>query len=91
MMAIAGEFDYGYTALFENTSDYILYAQYAAEQGYEIKTLEWDEPGAMNIHVNHAHRDEGKRAIMETKDFRLALSKAINRDEIIAAMLTVGP
>lgn len=91
MMAIAGEFDMGYAALFENTSDYILFAQYAEEQGYTIKTLEWDEPGAMNIHINHAHRNEAKRAIMETQDFRKAMSYAINRDEIIAAMLTVGP
>lgn len=91
MMAIAGEFDMAYAAIFENTSDYILFAQYMEEQGYEIKTLDWDEPGAMNIHINHAPADAAKRAIMETKDFRVALSKAINRDEIISAMLTVGP
>ena len=91
MMAIAGEFDMAYASIFENTSDYILFAQYMDEQGYTIKTLDWDEPGAMNIHINHASADAAKRAIMETKDFRVALSKAINRDEIIAAMLTVGP
>lgn len=91
MMAIAGEFDMAYAGIFENTADYILFAQYMEEQGYSIKLLEWDEPGAMNIHINHASANAAKRAVMETKDFRLALSKGINRDEIIAALLTVGP
>jgi peptide/nickel transport system substrate-binding protein len=38
---------------------------------------------AMVIHLNLAHKDKAKREIFQNKDFRIGLSYAINRQEII--------
>ena len=90
-MDIAGEFDQASAGIGETAGDYVLFAQYMEEQNYHIVLMEYDEPGAMNIHINHASQDAAKRAILSQKDFRVALSIGMNREELIDALLTVGP
>lgn len=91
MKAIAGEVDVQIATLAENFANYPLLAEHMDEQGYTLGTYDPNEPNAMNIMVNPASRDEDKRAVMSQKDFRVALSDGINREEIVASMWTVGP
>lgn len=91
MKAIAGEFEVALACIMENFSDYPLYAEYAEEQNYTIFTNPYNEPNGMNIHFNITNRDESKRALVEQADFRIAMSHALNREEIIATFWTVGP
>ncbi len=51
--------------------------------GYDF--FEGSQPGGTNmaISLNLTHKDEAKRALFNERDFRVALSLAIDRDEII--------
>lgn len=91
MKAIAGETDVQITTLSENFANYPLLAEHMEEQGYTLGTFDPNEPNAMNISINTLHRDDGKRAVMGNKDFRIALSYAINREDLVASFWTVGP
>lgn len=91
MKAIAGETDVQISTLAENFANYPLLAEHMEEQGYTLGTFNPNEPNAMNITINVGHRDEEKRAVLGNKDFRIALSEGINREELVASMWTVGP
>jgi ABC-type transport system substrate-binding protein len=57
-----------------------------AKGGYRFLDL---TPGSMNyliIALNLAHKDRNLRAVFQNKDFRIGLSHAINRDELIRAV-----
>ncbi|AYY13786.1 ABC transporter substrate-binding protein [Actinobacteria bacterium YIM 96077] len=55
-----------------------------AEQGdYRTVTMEPDHMNTMAIHLNQTTPDETKREIFQNKDFRIGLSHAIDRQEII--------
>ena len=87
---VSGEFEMAYACVMETMANYPLYAQNKANGNYEIYTAEFDEPNAMNIHLNLTHNDSKRRAYFQNKDFRIALSLAINRQEIIDVQYTVG-
>jgi peptide/nickel transport system substrate-binding protein len=91
MKAISGELEVAVAAVMENFADYPLYAENATAGEYTVNTAEFDEPGAMNIHINMTHKDPAKRAVMETLEFRKAMSFAIDRKEIISVNYSVGP
>lgn len=90
MKAISGEFEMAYAGIVEDFSDFPLYAEYAEEFGYELRTSEFDEPGALNIHINITNKDAEKRRFIEQVKFRQAMSLALNREEIVDLFYTVG-
>lgn len=90
MKAVSGEFDLAFACVAENFSDYPLYAQSADSGGYTVKTADYDEPNALNIHINLSDKDLEKRKYMGNVQFRQALSLAINRQEIVDTQYTVG-
>lgn len=87
---VSGEFEIAYASVMERMSDYSFFAQNKATGDYEIYTYEFDEPNAMNIHINTTAKNPEKRAYFQQKDFRAALSYAIDREEIIRLQYTVG-
>ncbi len=90
MKLVSGEFDIAYANVMENMADYSLYARNKESGGYDIFTAEFEEPNAMNIHLNTTSLDTVKRAYFQNKDFRVALSYAINRQNIVDVRYTVG-
>ncbi len=50
---------------------------------YRLIDLESTGPGAGIVSVNQTHKDPAKRELFNKKDFRIALSLAINRQDII--------
>jgi peptide/nickel transport system substrate-binding protein len=91
MRVIAGEADVQLATIMESFSDYPLFAENQANGNYKLKTVDFAEPNAMNIHINMNSQDDAKRPIMGSADFRKALSLALDRDKIIATHFTVGP
>ena len=60
----------------------------AREQGgYDFYTLTSTEANVMNFILNLNHSDETKRALFQNRDFRAALSTAIDRQSLIDAVL----
>jgi len=51
--------------------------------GYHFFNVDTAWEGPCIIHLNLSHKDPVKRALYNTKEFRIALSHAINRQEII--------
>ena len=91
MKAIAGETDVQITTLSENFANYPLLAEHMEEQNYTLGTFDPNEPNAMNISINTLHRDADKRAVLGDKNFRIALSYGVNREDLVASFWTVGP
>jgi peptide/nickel transport system substrate-binding protein len=78
MKAIAGEIDFQYKSLgFEN---YSLLRENEENGGYRV--LDWVDTLIWCVHPNHSHTDDAARALYQTREFRHALSHAINRDEM---------
>jgi ABC-type transport system substrate-binding protein len=50
---------------------------------YRLSDVRLDEMNAITIHLNLTHKDPVKREVFNNKDFRIGLSHAINRQEII--------
>jgi len=60
----------------------------AREQGnYDFYTLTSTEANVMNFIFNFNHNDETKRKLFRNKDFRAALSMALDRQSLIDAVL----
>lgn len=78
---IAGDIDMQNISAMGMDSDAILKG--AGDQGYRRYSLVDSANNVMVIHLNMAHKDPVKRAIFRSKDFRIALSYAINRQEIL--------
>lgn len=71
----------GMQSRFVETRDYPLLVQHQHSGNYRV--LEWiTDAGTGVIMPNLNHRDPAMRALIGEKDFRRALSLAINRDEI---------
>ncbi|NEE00384.1 ABC transporter substrate-binding protein [Phytoactinopolyspora halotolerans] len=64
-------------------ADRALIMDNAEQGGYRTITTEPDHMNTMAIHLNQTTPDETKREIFRNKDFRIGLSHAINREEII--------
>jgi len=81
LKTIAGEYDYG-NSLKQNMEVYPVLMKYREEGDYRV--LQRDAPGANTgaIHFNYWHEDPVIRKLFRDKQFRIALSVAIDRDEI---------
>jgi peptide/nickel transport system substrate-binding protein len=91
MRAVAGEVDLGLAVIQENFLDYPLYMEHARAGNYTVRTGDYAEPNAMNIHINKTHQDPAKRDVMGRLEFRQALSLALDRNTIISTNYSVGP
>jgi len=55
----------------------------AERSGYRLYERRSSNSNAMAIHFNQTHKDPEMRSLLTNKDFRIALSLGIDRDEII--------
>jgi peptide/nickel transport system substrate-binding protein len=85
LQAIQGDLDLHYNGLNTSNVRQILF-DHRASGGYRFFTTQPAWSNTMLINVNQTHRDPGKRAVFDNKDFRIGLSYAINRKEIIEAI-----
>ncbi len=60
-----------------------VFAENAASGGYEILDMINSNSNVMAIHFNHTHKDPVMRELFRNRDVRVALSLAIDREEII--------
>ena len=91
MKVISGEVDVQVAGVSESLSNYPMFAQYAEEMNYTIATSAFNEPNAMNFHINTTSVDEVKAPYLSSVDFRRALSLGLDRQTIIDTFYTVGP
>ena len=91
MKVIAGEVDVQVAGVQESFSNYPLFAQYAEEMNYTIRTSDFNEPNAMNFHFNVTSKDPVKAPYLSSVDFRRALSLGMDRESVIATFYSVGP
>ena len=80
LKAVAGEIDMQFRHI--AWTNYPLLLDSAAKGGYRVMKWILAEGSNYLLHPNMNHQDKGMRQLMETKDFRHALSVAINRSEI---------
>jgi len=80
MKAVAGEIDMQFRHIM--WTNYPIFVE-SAEKG-DYRVIKWTLAEGSNclLHPNMNRKDEGLRELMQTKDFRIALSHGINRDEI---------
>ena len=60
-----------------------VFAENAESGGYEILDMINSNSNVMAIHFNHTHKDPVMRELLRNRDVRVALSLAIDREEII--------
>ncbi|MEM7022987.1 MAG: ABC transporter substrate-binding protein [Pseudomonadota bacterium] len=60
-----------------------VFAENAEKGGFELLDMINSSSNTMAIHFNHTHKDPVLRELLRNKDVRIALSLAIDRDEII--------
>lgn len=79
LRASAGDIDFQYRHI--RFSDISLLVENAEANGYQV--LRWaDTTGWFSLYMNQSHADPVMRELMQNLDFRVALSHAINRDEM---------
>ena len=85
LQAMNGELDMQHTTVGAPRNRAVLMEN--AESGdYRLFDTEADHMNTMAIHLNQTHEDEHNREMFGNKDFRIGLSHAINREEIIDAV-----
>ena len=80
--AIAGNIDMQRRRI-DGLANKPVFAENAASGGYEILDMINSNSNVMAIHFNHTHKDPVMRELLRNRDVRVALSLAIDRDEII--------
>ena len=80
--AIAGNIDMQRRRI-DNLANKPVFAENAEKGGFEILDIVNSNSNSMAIHFNHTHKDPVMRELLRNKDVRIALSLAIDRDEII--------
>lgn len=83
LRASGGEIDLQYNYL--GTSNMPVLARNAEANNYRVLHWQYDAPG-VDLYTNQCHADPVMRELMQTRDFRAALSHAINRDEVNQAL-----
>ncbi|HPO82922.1 MAG TPA: ABC transporter substrate-binding protein, partial [bacterium] len=83
MKALSGEIDMQSRKIGQIISDYPLYAENKAKGGYRLIKQTHTSMNSMLIILNLNHKDPVLRKLFNDKRFRIALSHAINRQEII--------
>jgi len=82
--AMAGEVDF--QARRVDASNYPLFMANRARGGYRV--LRDLNPGAVVLHLNQNSKDPTMRKLLQDRRFRIALSVAINREELIDLLYT---
>jgi len=90
MKCIAGEVEYIYAPIGEVFAEYPLYAENAEAGNYRLITGNADFGHIFLVMPNHSSTDPQKGPLFSDRDFRIALSHAINREEIISLFVSVG-
>jgi len=80
MKAVAGEVDMQFRHIM--WQNYPLFVENAAKGDYRVMKWKLAEGSNAVLPLNLNHKDPGKRELYQNRDFRIALSLAINRDEI---------
>ena len=80
--AIAGNIDMQARRI-SNPANKPVLAENAEKAGFRLYTRKAAASNNMAIHFNHTHKDPVLRDVILNKDVRIALSLAINREEII--------
>jgi peptide/nickel transport system substrate-binding protein len=84
LKVIAGEIDYITGELLDlwSAETFALLKEYEAEQNFTIKTSRSSVINIGSINLNLTHRDPFYRELFNEKDFRIALSVGMDREEI---------
>ncbi len=90
LMTLAGENEYINAPIGEVFADWPLYAENAEVGNYRMITANTDFGHIFLVMPNVSSTDPQKGPLLANKDFRIALSHAINRDELISLFVTVG-
>jgi peptide/nickel transport system substrate-binding protein len=85
LRAIQGDLDLHYNGLNTSNVRQILF-DHRVSGGYRFFATQPAWSNTMLININQTHRDPVKRAVFDNKDFRIGLSYAMNRMEIIEAI-----
>ncbi len=80
--AIAGNIDMQRRRI-DGLANKPVFAENAESGGYEILDMINSNSNVMAIHFNHTHKDPVMRELLRNRDVRVALSLAIDREEII--------
>ena len=90
MMTLAGDNEYIGAPIGEVFADWPIYAENAEAGNYRMITGQSDFGHIFLVMPNLSSQDPQKGQLLANKDFRIALSHAINRDELISLFVTVG-
>ncbi|NEE01364.1 ABC transporter substrate-binding protein [Phytoactinopolyspora halotolerans] len=82
LKGVNGELDF-HSRHFNNDQNKPVLAEGREDGGYDFVTVETTSMNVMIISLNLNHKDEELREIFQNKDFRIGLSHAIDRQDII--------
>jgi peptide/nickel transport system substrate-binding protein len=82
IMAMSGEADFAAWAIGQYPQDTMLLKNSADQGGYQVLTPPISEPNVCAFGLNLTVEDEGLREIFRDRRFRIALSHAIDREQI---------
>ena len=80
LKAVAGEIDMQFRHIL--WTNYPIFIENAEKGGYRVMKWTLAEGSNFLLRPNHCHLNAAMRALMQNKDFRVALSLGIKRDEI---------
>ncbi len=90
LKVMSGEVDYIYAPTGETFSEWPVLAQNAQAGNYRLILASADYPSIFILFPNLASQDPQKGPLLANKDFRIALSHAINREEFIDLLVSVA-
>jgi len=90
MMTLAGDNEYIGAPIGEVMADWPIYAENAEAGDYRLITAGADFGHIFLVMPNSSSQDPQKGPLLANKNFRIALSHAINREEMISLFVTVG-
>jgi peptide/nickel transport system substrate-binding protein len=83
LRAASGEIDMHARAPLNTPRNKPVLARDAADRGYRLSPMRMSDMNTIGICLNLTHDDPVKREIFQNRNFRIGLSYAINREEII--------
>jgi peptide/nickel transport system substrate-binding protein len=89
LAAMGGQIDMQYISLGIRESNYDDWAAKMTTGDYDLHTLVNPRSNYLSVQLNLVHPDPILRAVFSDKTFRIALSQAINRSEIIDQVLGI--
>jgi len=90
LKTLAGENEYIYAPPGETLANWTMFAENAEAGNYRLITCGSDFVHPFLIFPNQSSADPVKGPLLANKDFRVALSKAMNREEFVSLFMTVG-